>query len=142
MSNATVSKKPVLSTRRSTAKDEPSGGRKLWLAGLGAYAKAGQEGLDYFHSLVRLGEQAERRGREQVNEQVEEANGQIDEARSKVSVVKNQVAARIEKIEQAFDSRVAGALNRLGIPARQDIQGLSAKLDELSALLERVARTQ
>jgi poly(hydroxyalkanoate) granule-associated protein len=142
MSNAIASKKPLVSTHRSTTTDEPSGVRKLWLAGLGAYAKAGQEGLDYFHSLVRLGEQAERRGREQVNEQVEEANGQIDEARSKVSVVKNQVAARIEKIEQAFDSRVAGALNRLGIPARQDIQGLSAKLDELSALLERVARTQ
>nr|WP_288452529.1 phasin family protein [uncultured Pseudomonas sp.] len=142
MSNATVSKTPLVSTRRSTVTNEPSGVRKLWLAGLGAYAKAGQEGLDYFHSLVRLGELAERRGREQVNEQVEAANGQIDEARSKVSVVKNQVAARIEKIEQAFDSRVAGALNRLGIPARQDIQGLSAKLDELSALLERVARTQ
>ncbi len=142
MSNATVSKTPLVSTRRSTATNEPSGVRKLWLAGLGSYAKAGQEGLDYFHSLVRLGELAERRGREQVNEQVDAANGQIDEARSRVSVVKNQVAARIEKIEQAFDSRVAGALNRLGIPARQDIQALSAKLDELSALLERVARTQ
>ncbi len=142
MSNATVSKKPLVSARRSTLDDQPSRIRKLWLAGLGAYAKVGQEGLEYFQTLVHLGEQAEQRGRKQVNEQVEAANGQIDEARSRVSVVKNQVAARIEKIEQAFDSRVAGALNRLGIPARQDIEALSAKLDELSALLERVARTQ
>lgn len=142
MSNATVSKKPLVSARRSAQADQSSRVRKLWLAGLGAYAKVGQEGLDYFQTLVHLGEQAEQRGRKQVNEQVEAANGQIDEARSRVSVVKNQVAARIEKIEQAFDSRVAGALNRLGIPARQDIEALSAKLDELSALLERVARTQ
>lgn len=142
MSNATVSKKPLVSARRSAQANQPSRVRKLWLAGLGAYAKVGQEGLDYFQTLVHLGEQAEQRGRKQVNEQVEAANGQIDEARSRVSVVKNQVAARIEKIEQAFDSRVAGALNRLGIPARQDIEALSAKLDELSALLERVARTQ
>lgn len=142
MSNATVSKKPLVSARRSAQAGQPSRVRKLWLAGLGAYAKVGQEGLDYFQTLVHLGEQAEQRGRKQVNEQVKAANGQIDEARSRVSVVKNQVAARIEKIEQAFDSRVAGALNRLGIPARQDIEALSAKLDELSALLERVARTQ
>lgn len=142
MSNASVSKKPFLSARRAAHADQPSPVRKLWLAGLGAYSKVGQEGREYFQTLVRLGEQAERRGRKQVNQQVEAANGQIDEARSRVSVVKNQVAARIEKIEQAFDSRVAGALNRLGIPARQDIQILSAKLDELSALLERVARTQ
>lgn len=142
MSNATVSKKPLVSARRSALGDQPSRIRKLWLAGLGAYAKVGQEGLEYFQTLVHLGEQAEQRGRKQVNEQVEAANGQIDEARSRVSVVKNQVAARIEKIEQAFDLRVAGALNRLGIPARQDIEALSAKLDELSALLERVARTQ
>ncbi|SHL27737.1 phasin family protein [Phytopseudomonas punonensis] len=142
MFNATVSKKPLVSARRSIAIERPSRVRTLWLAGLGAYAKAGQEGLGYFQTLVQLGEQAEQRGKKQVNEQVEQVNDQIDEARSKVSVVKNQVAARIEKIEQAFDSRVAGALNRLGIPARQDIQALSAKLDELSALLERVARTQ
>lgn len=142
MSNATLSKKPLVSGRRSTVTSERSGVRKLWLAGLGAYAKAGQEGLDYFHTLVRLGEQAQQRGRQQVSEQVGAANGQFDDVRNSVSVVKNQVAARVEKIEQAFDSRVAGALNRLGIPARQDIQALSAKLDELSALLKRVARTQ
>lgn len=142
MSSATVSKKPLVSTRRSAQADQPSRARTLWLAGLGAYAKVGQESLDYFQTLVRLGEQAEQRGRKQVNEQVETANGQLDEGRSRVFVVKSQVTARIEKIEQAFDSRVAGALNRLGIPARQDIQALSAKLDELSALLERVARTQ
>lgn len=141
MSNATVGKKPLADTRIVVANAAPSYARKIWLAGLGVYAKAGQDGLDYFRELVRIGEEAEQRGKKQVNEQVEVATGQIDEARSRVSVVKNKVAARIEKIEQAFDSRVAGALNRLGIPAPQDIETLSAKLDELSALLEHVART-
>ncbi|MFU1925452.1 poly(3-hydroxyalkanoate) granule-associated protein PhaI, partial [Klebsiella pneumoniae] len=32
--------------------------------------------------------------------------------------------------------------NRIGIPSRNDVEALSAKLDELSAVLERVARTQ
>lgn len=47
-----------------------------------------------------------------------------------------------DKIEEAFDARVASALNRIGIPSRRDVEALSAKLDELSAVLERVARTQ
>lgn len=84
--------------------------------------------------LGKIGDEAEQRAGKQVNDQVEVASGQTDEARSRVSVVKTEVAARIEKIGQAFDSRVAGALNRLGIPARQAIQTLSAKLDGLSAL--------
>lgn len=142
MSTANARKKPLADTKLVALNDTPSYARKVWLAGLGVYAKAGKEGLDYLRELVRIGEEAEQRGKKQVNEQVEVANGQIDEARSRVSVVKNKVAARIEKIEQAFDSRVAGALNRLGIPARQDIEALSAKLDELSALLEHVARTK
>jgi len=44
--------------------------------------------------------------------------------------------------EKAFDTRVASALNRIGIPSKQDVEALSAKLDELSALLEHVARTK
>ncbi|TBU76877.1 poly(3-hydroxyalkanoate) granule-associated protein PhaI [Pseudomonas daroniae] len=142
MSNATVRKKTLADTTLVVVSDAPSYARKVWLAGLGVYAKAGQEGLDYLRELIRLGAEAEQRGKKQVNEQVEAANGQIDGVKSRVSVVKNKVAARIEKIEQAFDSRVAGALNRLGVPARQDIEALSAKLDELSALLEHVARTK
>lgn len=60
---------------------------------------------------------AEQPGSKRVNGQVEVANGQIDKATSRVSVVKNQVAARIAKIEQAFDSRVAGAVKSLGSPS-------------------------
>ena len=48
----------------------------------------------------------------------------------------------LDKIEKAFDTRVAAALNRIGIPSKQDVEALSAKLDELSALLEHVARTK
>ncbi|MBS7672922.1 phasin family protein, partial [Vibrio cholerae] len=40
----------------------------------------------------------------------------------------------------AFDTRVASALNRIGIASKHDVETLSAKLEELTALLERVAR--
>ncbi|HSC83111.1 MAG TPA: phasin family protein [Pseudomonas sp.] len=124
--------------------------RKVWLAGLGAYAKAGQEGVDYFKELVKAGEGVEKQGKKLVNEQVEAANSQIEtqvasvksSVKTSVSEVKGKVEVQLEKIEKAFDGRVAAGLNRLGIPSKQDVETLSAKLDELNALLERVARTQ
>ena len=61
---------------------------------------------------------------------------------SNVSSVKGKFEVQLDKIEKAFDSRVASALNRLGIPSKQDVEVLSAKLDQLSALLDHVARTK
>ena len=116
--------------------------RKIWLAGLGAYAKAGAEGVDYFKELVKAGEGVEKQGRKLVGEQVEAANSQFDSVKNSVTGVKEKVEVQFDRIEKAFDNRVASALNRIGIPSRQDVEALSAKLDELSALLEHVARTK
>ena len=112
--------------------------RQIWLAGLGAYARVGQEGVDYFKELVKSGEGVETKGRKLVTEQVEAAN---DSVKNSVSSVKGKVEVQLDKVEKAFDSRVATALNRIGIPSRKDVEALSAKLDELSAVLERVAKT-
>ncbi len=116
--------------------------RKIWLAGLGAYAKAGQDSADYFNELVKAGEGIEKKGKKLVDEQVEAANSQIDSVKSSVTGVKEKVEVQLDKIEQAFDNRVASALNRLGIPSQQDVAQLSAKLDQLNAALEQAARTK
>ena len=88
----------------------------------------------------------EKQGKKLVSEQADAANSQIEtqlnSVKSSISEVKGKVEVQFDKIEKAFDNRVASALNRLGIPSKQDVEALSAKLDELNALLERVARTQ
>jgi len=116
--------------------------RKIWLAGLGAYVKAGQEGGEYVKELIRTGEQTEKKAKKVIDEKVEAANTEIDEVTGEVIKVKGRVEAQLDKIESAFDRRVASALNRIGIPSKHDVETLSAKLDELTALLERVARKQ
>jgi len=143
-----VKKKAVVAKAEDKATvltDVKAYARKVWLAGLGAYAKAGAEGVEYFKELVKAGEGVEKQGKKLVNQQVEAANSQIEtqlnSVKSSVSEVKGKVEVQIDKIEKAFDNRVASALNRLGIPSKQDVEALSAKLDELNALLERVART-
>ncbi len=113
--------------------------RQIWLAGLGAYAKAGQEGVEYFKELVKTGEGVEKKGKKLVDKQVEAANTQIDTVKSSV---KEKVDVQLDKVEKAFDSRVASALNRIGIPSKQDVEALSAKLDVLNAMLDRVAETK
>lgn len=148
MSNVAVRKKleAEVDVKATVLTDVKVYARKIWLAGLGAYAKAGQEGADYFKVLVKAGEGVEKQGKKLVTEQVDAANSQIDSVKSTVTSnvqsVKGKVDLQLDKIEKAFDSRVAGALNRIGIPSKQDVEALSAKLDELSALLEHVARTK
>lgn len=143
MAKVAVKKKLEKAESKSTVvQDVKLYARKIWLAGLGAYAKAGAEGVDYFKELVKAGEGVEKQGKKLVDEQVEAANSQFDSVKSSVTGVKEKVEVQFDKIEKAFDNRVASALNRIGIPSRQDVEALSAKLDELSALLEHVARTK
>ena len=113
--------------------------RQIWLAGLGAYSKAGQEGADYLKDLIKSGESVEKQGKKLVTEQVEAAN---DTVKASVSSVKEKVEVQLDKVEKAFDARVASALNRLGIPSKKDVAALSAKLDELSAVLEHASRNK
>lgn len=124
----------------SALSDVKSYARKIWLAGLGAYAKVGQEGGEYFQELIKAGQTVEKKGKKVVTEKLEAANAEIDEARDEVSSFKGRVEVQLDKVEKAFDTRVASALNRIGIPSKHDVETLSAKLDELTALLERVAR--
>ncbi|KAB0493819.1 phasin family protein [Pseudomonas vancouverensis] len=137
---AKVILKKKIDATTSTLSDVKSYARKVWLAGLGAYAKVGQEGADYFQELVKAGQVVEKKGKKVVTEKLEAANAEIDEAKSEVSTFKGKVELQLDKVEKAFDTRVASALNRIGIPSKHDVETLSAKLDELTALLERVAR--
>ncbi|MDD1004708.1 phasin family protein [Pseudomonas sp. Tul1A2] len=137
---AKVILKKKIDASTSALSDVKSYARKIWLAGLGAYAKVGQEGSEYFQELIKAGQTVEKKGKKAVTEKLEAANAEIDEAKSEVSSFKGRVEVQLDKVEKAFDTRVASALNRIGIPSKHDVETLSAKLDELTALLERVAR--
>lgn len=114
--------------------------RKIWLAGLGAYAKVGQEGSEYVQELIKAGQTVEKKGKKVVDEQLEAANTQIDNVKGEVVSLRERVEVQFDKVERAFDTRVANALNRVGIASKHEVETLSAKLDGLTALLERVAR--
>jgi len=136
---AKVSLKKKTDVQSTALSDVKSYARKVWLAGLGAYTKVGQEGSEYFQELVKAGQSVEKKGKKVVTEQLEAANSQIDDVKDDVTSFKDKVEVQLDKVEKAFDSRVASALNRIGIASKHDVETLAAKLDGLTALLERVA---
>ncbi|SDW88124.1 poly(hydroxyalkanoate) granule-associated protein [Pseudomonas syringae] len=137
MANANTKKK-IEDEQASALTDVRLYARKIWLAGLGAYARVNEEGSQYVKELIKAGEETEKDVRKIVDAQRLAANSEIDSVKGEVSSAKGRVEARLDRIESAFDRRVAKALNRIGIPSKHDVDTLSAKLDELTALLDRV----
>ena len=82
MAKVAVKKAASKSEGKTTVLADVKGyARKIYLAGLGAYAKAGKESVDYLKDLVKAGESVEKQGKQLVDGQVEAANSQIESHR-------------------------------------------------------------
>ena len=104
---------------------------RIWLAGLGAYAMAEEQGKDAFESLVEKGMELEKENTR--NQQPFVPDSKLDELKSKA----NQT---MDRIERAFDMRVSSALGRLGISRKSDLELLHDKIDRLASALEQIAQ--
>ena len=98
---------------------------RIWLAGLGAFAKTQEEGEKLFQSLVNEGEKVEKQARKA-------AEARVAEARNKVVEFRGKANQQIDRLEELFQERVAQVLNRLGVPSQQDIQELSRRVEALN----------
>ncbi|HRD49071.1 MAG: phasin family protein [Candidatus Competibacter sp.] len=98
---------------------------RIWLAGLGAFAKTQEESEKLFQTLVKEGEAVEKRARKTAEARFEEAKGKVVEFRGKA----NQ---QFDRLEELFQERVAQALNRLGVPTQDDIKELSKRVEALN----------
>jgi poly(hydroxyalkanoate) granule-associated protein len=103
--------------------------QQIWLAGLGAFAKAQEEGGKVFEALVKEGLSIQRKTQSAAEEK-------ITEATSKMAAMANDISSKAtgqwDKLETIFEDRVAKALNKLGVPSSKDIDALIARIDELN----------
>ena len=106
---------------------------QIWLAGLGAFAKAQEEGTKVFEALVQEGHQLQRRTRAATEERIEEVAGRFTEAASQFT---RQASQSWDKLEQLFEDRVARALARLRVPSPRDIRELTILLGALNDRIE------
>ena len=103
--------------------------RQIWLAGLGAFAKAQQGGAQVFDALVKQGEGFEAKTRDMAAQTAEAARGA---AKAKAKEMQAFAGGTWDKLEQVFEKRVERALGRLGVYSAADVQKLTARVDELS----------
>ena len=108
--------------------------RQFWLAGLGVYAKAGKDSMDYFKTLVAEGEVLEKQGKELFSEQAENANEKLAELKSRFE---DLTGGRFQQVSKTLEERRADFLSRFGIPKGNEIEALNAKLDEVSKSLKK-----
>ena len=103
--------------------------QQIWLAGLGAFAKAQEEGGKLFESLVKEGAALDAKTRKFTEAKVNEARGNVE---STLGQVRERSQETWDKLEKVFDDRVSRALGRLGIPGREDLRSLTGRVEELS----------
>ena len=128
---------------KQLAKEKDEGGQiadviresaeKIWLAGLGAFAKARMEPGKAFETLVREGLSLQSKTRAMAGERLGEVGGKVSQVKSQIG---QRAAESWDRLEQVFEDRVARALDRLGVPATKDVQALMERVDELTAALE------
>jgi len=95
---------------------------QIWLAGLGAFSEAQQDGAKMFEALVAEGERVQERADERLAElrEREKATGAWDE------------------LEKVFEDRVARVLHSLNVPSRHDIDTLSKRVHVITKKLSEV----
>jgi poly(hydroxyalkanoate) granule-associated protein len=103
---------------------------QIWLAGLGAFAKAQEEGGKVFDTLVRQGLSIQRKTQSMAEEKISEATNRMSGMAGDIA---SKATGQWDKLENIFEDRVAKALNKLGVPSAKDIDALIARIDALSA---------
>jgi len=98
--------------------------QQIWLAGLGAFAKAQREGNKVFDALVRQGESIQQKTRKV--------------AEDKVTEMAAKATGTWDKLEQVFENRVARSLHSLGVPTRNDVAALAKRVAELKAAVDKL----
>ena len=103
--------------------------QQIWLAGLGAFAKAQEEGTKVFDSLVKEGMSIQRKTQAAAEEKISEATNRMANMATDIS---SKASGQWDKLENIFEDRVSKVLNKLGVPSAKDIDVLVARIDELN----------
>lgn len=110
----------------STVKDSA---QQIWLAGLGAFSKAQEEGGKVFEALVKEGLTIQRKTQAVAEEKITEATSRVTTMASDIGT---KAQGQWDKLENIFEDRVAKALAKLGVPSARDLEALSARVDALA----------
>ena len=102
--------------------------QQIWLAGLGAFSKAQEEGGKVFETLIKEGLSVQRKTQAVAEERISEATSKMS---NMASDIQSRAGNHWDKLENIFEERVAKALSRLGVPSAKEVKALTARIEEL-----------
>ena len=120
-----VSKKKLKNQRKSSL-DFRKYTKQIWLAGLGAFSRAEEEGNKMFDSLVKVGEELESRTVELTDQTVNKV----------AEKTKESVTDTKDKVEKLLDHGVNSSLNRIGLVSAKDVQYLESLILDMHQKLD------
>jgi poly(hydroxyalkanoate) granule-associated protein len=127
---------------------------QIWLAGLGAFAKAQDEGTRLFDSLIKEGEKVQQRAVKTAHKAQAEGTRLFDSlvkegekfqrhatkaAGDSIADARATATGAWGKLEHVFEDRVAKALHSLNVPSKKDIDTLGKRVAELTAITKKLA---
>ncbi|MDR2153465.1 MAG: phasin family protein [Burkholderiaceae bacterium] len=109
----------------------PESAHNIWLAGLGALARAQAEGGRAFEALVKQGLEMQNQTQTLAKERMAEAAQQMQQQMQAMTTQ----APPWNRLGGIFEQRVAQALAGLGMPTAQELAALTARVQALEQAL-------
>ncbi len=103
--------------------------QQIWRAGLGAFAKAQEEGGRVFSTLVKEGTELQKRTQKLAEDKISDVTDTVSKVADGVS---KQATGSWDKLEHVFEERVVRALGAIGVPSQKDISALSKRVEQLT----------
>ena len=134
---AEKSEEATMDTAKEMAQTVLDSSHQIWLAGLGAFSQAKQEGAKLFETLVKQGENLQDRTKRAASETAAVAR---EAATVKAKEMQQMAGGTWDKLEQVFEDRVARTLSKLGVYTQNDVQQLAKRVDELAAAVNQLVK--
>ncbi|MBL8286843.1 MAG: phasin family protein [Rubrivivax sp.] len=109
--------------------------QQIWLAGMGAFAKAQEEGGKVFDALVKEGVSLQKKTQGMAEDKIAEVTGKMS---AMADTVTSKAGQNWDKLESIFEQRTAKAMSKLGVPTAKDVAALNKRVDELAAAVARL----
>ena len=108
-------------TRKKTPPGLKESVNDIWLAGLGAFNLAGEEGGKLFKQLVQRGQ-----AQQNANQEV------LDGFTERVQGLKEDAKEALGRVATPIEDGLAKAMQSLGVPTRKEILALTRRVEDLT----------
>ncbi len=132
----TLKKAPSKDKSPKLAETLVGSANEIWLAGLGAFAKAQSEGKKIYDKLVNEGKDFEKLFKSMPQKAVSDVKSTVNKT---VGSAKKRASESWDKLEEVFEKRVEKSLHSLGVPTSKELAKLVDRIDALTVKVSKLS---